>query len=363
MPLRPLRLLPRWAAGVTLLVTAIACLWSVPALDRQDRLHRADIAQRTELGQRPDMDLYSRISARVAAGENYYPVAAEQHRAAGFPTYPFVTMRTPVLSWTTALWGAQGWRIIAGLLWAANILAWFAALKGAVGRAERYGAAALAAVFGMIAFLEKIAVSHEALAGLMLSLALALSAGRAWWAGLALAGFAVALRELALPFLLALGAVALLLRDRRRLGAVLALGALLTLALAAHAAAVDAVRLPGDIRSSGWSGLVGPALPLFGIDVTTLLVLAPHALAGPAIVLALFGWLSLGGRLGAFAALWFTGFAAAVALFARADNFYWMGLFVPAYGIGLAFVPRALGDLVAALRGGGRPDPRPASPR
>ncbi|MDY6949552.1 MAG: hypothetical protein SXG53_28040, partial [Pseudomonadota bacterium] len=37
-------------------------------------------------------------------------------------------------------------------------------------------------------------------------------------------------------------------------------------------------------------------------------------------------------------------------LFARLENFYWMGLFVPAYGVGLAFAPRALTDLATAVR-------------
>ena len=363
LPSRPFRRLPRWPAALVLLATALACLWSGFALETRTRLHTADIAERTRMGERPDMDLYTLINARVAAGENYYTVAAEQHRAAEYPLYPFVAVRTPALAWTTALWGAPGWRFVAALLWAANIIAWMAALQGRVSRAERYGAALLAGAFGMIAFFDKVFLSHEALTGLMLSLALALSAGRGWWAGLVLAGFAVALRELAMPFLFAWGAIALLLRDRVRLAAIAGVVMLLAIALGAHAAAVAAVRLPGDLHSAGWTGLIGPGLPLFGIDVTTVLVLLPHPLAGPLIVLALLGWLSFGGRLGAFAALWFTGFATAVALFARSDNFYWMGLFVPAYGIGLAFVPRALADLVAAVRGGGQPAPTPASPR
>ena len=76
----------------------------------------------------------------------------------------------------------------------------------------------------------------------------------------------------------------------------------------------------------------------------------PTLIAGPLAVLALLGWLGAGKPRGLFAALWFTGFLTAVALFARQENFYWMGLFVPAYGVGLALVPRALVDLVGAVR-------------
>ena len=362
LPERPLHLLPRWAAAALLLLVALACVWSGPAITHRHVEHDADIAMRTKLGERTDMDLYSTIDARVAAGEDYYRIAAELQRERGFPTAPFVTVRTPILAWTTALWGGQGWRIIAVLLWAGNILAWFTVFGTQARRPERYAAAFLAGCFGMITFFENIALSHEALAGLMLSLALALSFRKAWGAALALAIFAIALRELALPFLLAWGAVALLAGERKRLAAILAAIALLAIGLVFHAEAVAAVRLPGDLHSKGWLGMLGPSLPFYGIDVTTLLVRLPHAIAGPLIALALLGWLSVGGRLGTFASLWFAGFITAVALFARLENFYWMGLFVPAYGVGLAFAPRALADLASAIRRPAATSPRRASP-
>jgi hypothetical protein len=71
--------------------------------------------------------------------------------------------------------------------------------------------------------------------------------------------------------------------------------------------------------------------------------------AGPLALLPLLGWIALGGRLGLFAALWFAGFALLMALAARPDNFYWVLMVLPAYGAGLAFVPRALADLVRAI--------------
>lgn len=346
---RPLRLLPRWAAALALLLTVLACVWSGPAIDARNSQHEGDVATRLARGERPDMDLYHAINARVAAGEDYYRVAAELHRKGDFPTSPFVTVRTPVLAWTSALWGEQGWRFIAALLWGANILAWYVVLRERAGRAERIGAALLSGAFGMLAFFPKIAFSHEGLGGLMLSLALAFAFRRSWPAALLLAGCAVALRELAMPFLLAWGAIVLLAGERRKLAALAGTMALLAVGLAIHAHEVAQVRLPTDLHSQGWHGLVGPSLPLYGIDVTTLLILLPEWLAGPLIVLALLGWFSVGGRTGALASLWFAGFIAAVAVVARQENFYWMGLFVPAYGVGLAFAPRALAELLSRL--------------
>lgn len=361
LPERPLALLPRRTALALLAATLLACLANAFALDARNTAHEADIAARVERGERVDMDLYRVINARVASGEDYYAAATAEHRDFAMPTSPFVTIRTPLLAWTSALWGEDGWRIIAVVLWCVNTLVWLSALRGE-GRVVAWTGAVLAGAFGMVAFIPAIAFSHEILAGMMLSLALALSARRVWIGGLALALFAVALRELALPFLLAWGALALVIGERRKALAIAAALALVALGLALHAAAVAGVRLPGDLVSPGWSGMLGPALPLYGIHVTTLLQLLPLWLAGPLGVLPLLGWFALGGRLGGLASLWFAGFIAAVAIFARQENLYWMGLFVPAYGVGLALVPRALADLVGAVSRRAATSPRRASP-
>tara|TARA_A100001391_G_scaffold178640_1_gene143182 strand:- start:530 stop:1624 length:1095 start_codon:yes stop_codon:yes gene_type:complete len=362
VPERPLAALPRWAALVLLAGTLLAGVWNAFALEVRDYAHEADIEQRLARGGKVDMDLYRAVNTRVAAGEDYYEAAAAEHREFAMPTTPFVTVRTPVLAWTSALWGEYGWRIVAAALWGANILGWGFAFRRER-RFERLAAGGLAGLFGVVAFIPEIPFSHEILAGLMLSLALALSAGSAWVAGVVLAICAIALRELALPFLLAWGAIALAAGEKRK---ALALGgalAMLALGLALHAEAVSAIRQPGDLTSPGWSGLLGPSLPLYGIHITTLLQTLPTWIAGPLGVLPLLGWLAVGGRLGAFASLWFVGFIVTVAVFARQENFYWMGLFIPAYGVGLAFVPRAIADLIGAIRRPASARPRPASPR
>lgn len=362
LPERPLAALPRWAALLLLLATLLACVWNAFALEARNTAHEADISQRVDRGERADMDLYRAVNDRVAAGEDYYRAAAAEHREFAMPTTPFVTVRTPVLAWTSALWGEDGWRIIAVVLWAANVLGWIFALRQE-GRFARLAAGGLAGLFGVVTFIPEIPFSHEILAALMLSLALALSAGSAWLGGVVLATFAIALRELALPFLLAWGAIAVAAGERRK---ALALGSalvVLAIGLALHASAVASIRQPSDLVSPGWSGLLGPALPFYGIHITTLLQTLPAWIAGALGVLPMLGWLALGGRLGAFATLWFAGFIAAVAIFARQENLYWMGLFVPAYGIGMAFVPRAIADLLGAIRRTASARPRPASPR
>ena len=321
LPERPLRLLPRWLGIVLLILTGIACIGNAVSLQTLDKSLETLNAVRSEDGARVDMDLYRPINARVAAGEDYYEVATDEHRRTNYPTSPFVTVRTPVLAWTTALWGAAGWRAIAILLWVANILAWHAALAKRGSRFERMGAAGLVALFGVVALIPEIATSHEALAGLMISLALALSE-RFFPAALALAVCASALRLLAVPFLLLWTALEI---SQKRWSRAMALGAalvVLAIGVVLHANAVAAARLPSDLVSDGWQAMIGPALPLYGINLLTILQELPAWIAGPLGVLPLLGWAALGGRMGTLAFGWFLGYGLFDDLFARLDNFY-----------------------------------------
>ncbi|WP_369026179.1 hypothetical protein [Qipengyuania sp. RANM35] len=360
IPQRPLGKAPRWVAILVLGFFLLAGGWNAVALGVRDTAHVADIEQRLDKGEKVDMDLYRQVHAAVARGEDYYQVALQGNRDFTFPTKPFVTVRTPILAWGAALWGDFGWRAIAVLLWMANAAAWFVALNGQASRRERDAAGTLSLLFGAAAFIPEVAFSHELVGGLLISLALALSSTRWWIGALVAAVLGIAVRELAAPFVLAWAALALLTGRRRELAGVLIAGLLVAIGLWLHAQGVAGARLPGDETSPGWLGMFGPSLPLYGIHVTTLLQVLPNWLAGPLGVLPLLGWIALGGRSGALATLWFAGFIAATAIFARQENFYWMGLFVPAYGVGLAFVPRALADLWRAIRPAAVTNPTPA---
>jgi hypothetical protein len=226
-----------------------------------------------------------------------------------------------------------------------------ALLSGRTRFPERAAAAIAVAGFGSVAFLDKVGLSHEIVAGLFLSSALVIYRPQRWWPSLLLAACGLAVRELALPFVLLWAAFAASQRRWREFAAVAALIALFALGLALHAQAVIAERHPGDLHSEGWNGLQGLPLAMYGlISVTPLGKMGIWWLGPPLTLLPLLGWAALGGRQGLFATLWFAGFILAVSLFARYVNFYWLSLMLPAYGAGLALVPRAVIDLVSALR-------------
>ena len=347
---RPFARLPRGAAALVLAALAGLMAWGVASTGTIARLEAAREGPTTNadgsaIDQRGDLALYERISARVAAGEGYYAAATDEQRKAGYPTRPFVTVRLPTLAYLHAAIGVAGVRLIEMAL----LLACMLALPGAVRTATRAekGGGIIALLLGGATIAAPFAgLYHEALAGVLLSLAVLAYRPHRWWPALIAAGCALAVRELAVPFVLLWFAMALADKRWREATGVAALLALFTGAMVLHYFEVTAAALPGDLASEGWDAFSGYTLPLMVMARLTVLSLLPAAIAAPLAILPLVGWLGLGGRAGLFAALWFAGLFTMTALFARPENFYWVQLALPAYFAGFAFVPRALAELV-----------------
>ena len=209
-----------------------------------------------------DLAVYDAVVARVAAGESYYTAAAAEHRAAGFPLHPPLTVRPPTLAWASAILGKTGLLIAAGALWIALLSAWWWRLAEEPG-GERHILIALLLVFiGTVMGLKPHYLAlHEVWSGTLMALALALhrpGGDLANWipAGCA-AALALVIRELALPFVLLLGALALLRRDWREAGAWGLLVAVFAVIMLAHVNAVEAVTRESDGASAGWLALRG----------------------------------------------------------------------------------------------------------
>lgn len=353
---RPFAHLPRWAAALLLALTIAVMAWTVTTTEQIDRFEQARAGPITNTAGQPydrrgDLSLYERISARVAAGEGYYAAATDEQRSNGYPTRPFVTVRLPTLAYLHLLIGPAGVRYLQIALLIGCLIALPAATKSMTGLPERVGAMALLPIGGATIFASFSGVYHEALAGVLLSLALLIYRPHRWWPALAAVALALAVRELAAPFVLLWLVFAVTGRRWRESAAIGALLAVFLGGMALHYLAVDAARLATDVGSEGWDAMNGYALPLMVIARLSVLSAFPTVLAAPLAILPLLGWLGLGGRLGLFAGLWFGGFFTMIALFARPENFYWVQLVFPAYAIGLAFAPRVLFELVRGAAG------------
>jgi len=259
LPDEPLRQLSRAAARAMLALLLAVMAWSALAVPKMVLVDQQAQATKSEdsIG---DFALYKLIAGRVEAGEPYYQAALTEQRAHDYPTRPFVTVRLPTLAWGHGALGQTGMRIAVSLLMLAVIGLFVWRFAGTLHRYEVAAGALTLVLGGAAVFNDLAAHSHDLVSGILLSLALLAYYPDRWWPSLALAGLALAVRELALPFvLLWLGFAALQGRWRE----FLAISVLLLLyggALYFHAQAIAALVLPGDKPSPGWSGLASLAI-------------------------------------------------------------------------------------------------------
>lgn len=341
-PGRPLARLPRSAALAMLALLAVALVWSAmeggsdPVAGNEEPTGASELA------------LQSRIAERVAAGEAYHEAALAEHRAAGRPVAPILVVPLPLLAWADAYMGRGVMSLAVVLLLIAALLAWHRTLAKRTAPAERIAALALVALAGFAAFEPLAHLVHSLVAGLLLSLALALYRPGFPIPALLATATALAVHAPALPLALAWLALALFERRRRET-------LLLSLLILAHAMIVWLhVFTLGELMAPGESlSFEGGALEKAGLLIDPLarsfpLSVVPSGLVGPLALMALLGWLGFGNRLGIWTSLSLVAFVLAAAVPTGLDSEATALLVLPFGLAGLAFVPRALADLVRA---------------
>ena len=305
---------------------------------------------RASPAEQSDLDLYRDIIAGVSNGGGYYEVAAEELRKGNYPLKPFFTFRLPTHASIYALVGERPMILVIWALCGALVIAWWVKLKPAL-PISLAALAMFSLAGGLGGMLQpQTGLFHESWAALLLALMVAVYRPERFWPAVILGGAALMVRELALPMILAMGGLALVERRWREAAAwaltVILFGIYLTL----HAHWVAQVVLPSDPASPGWSGLNGLQFALKSIAKVTFGIRLPEALAIGLLILSLFGWASVKTGWALRATLLIAGYTAMLALLARADTFYWALLVAPLAFVGLAFLPKALSDLVKAAR-------------
>ena len=296
-----------------------------------------------------DLGLYHDIIRRVHDGENYYRVAAEEQRKDSYPLKPFITFRLPTVATAYARLGAGVMTGIQLVLTLSVLIIWYRRMACDSPLWQR-----LAGIFlltaGAAGLVEPVTgLFHESWAALLMALAVGIRhPGRA--AGAIVAGtLALLVRETALPFVLMMGGLALIERRWREAAGWAAGLASFAAYMAWHAARVAEVVLPTDLASPGWQALLGAGFALKAFAMVTGATILPRAVAAAIMVLSLFGWISVKTQWGLRAALITLGYGAMLALFARADTFYWALLAAPLSLLGAVYAPGAIRDLIAAL--------------
>jgi len=306
-----------------------------------------DPAERAE--DEADVVLYERIVAGLRGGGDYYAVTAQALRSGNYPLRPFVTFRLPTLATLQASLPPIATVVLLFALVTAVLLAWFIRLRPAFARPPPLGIAMVLLAGGMMAFVQPTLASfHEIWAGLLIALSLALRREDRWVEAVAFGLIAMLIRETAGLYVGIMLVLALAEGHRREaVGWGVAIAAF-AVVLACHAYAVGLVVRPTDPVSPGWAGMLGFGFFVKTMVLSTALSLAPMWLAALFVGFALFGWAAWNNALALRAFTVFAGYAALLSLFGRADTFYWGLMIAPTILIGLAFVPDALRDLIAA---------------
>lgn len=347
--------LARLALGILALLLVLAA-WApgyAPPPPAPPKITVTDAAGKTQVKQEDDNDLrlYRIIAARVKQGDDYYVAATEEQRANNYPVAPGFTVRLPTLAFVSAYAGPTGMIVLQIALFAAMMLAMLRRLEAEPGAAEFKPMALALLMSGIAAGLNHhYNVLHEIWAAQLIALSLALhrpAEGR-WLGALAAAAMALAVRELALPFVLLMAAFALWHRRWTELAGWSALVLVFLAAMAAHLHFANAQVRPGDPVSPPWLVMGGLNALTYKIANSTFLSLVPPFVAGPAVVLSLFGWTAWRSPLGAFGALLTLGYGIAFMIAGRDNNFYWGVILAPVLFMGAAFVRMGLPSLCRA---------------
>ena len=300
-----------------------------------------------------DLVLYDHVITRLRNGEGYYAVIAEEHRRHNYPLRPGFAVRLPTLAHAEALVPTAALIPLSVLLLGAVLWAWWRRLAEEPDALPLRTLAMAALFFGAsIGSIRYFFVLHELWAGQLLALSFALHrpgqgrGGSGRWVGAwCAAAAALAIREHALPFVLLMAAFAAWHRRWREAAAWALLVVLFCAALAWHLHTVTALLRPGDPPSASWITLRGLTGWLSMIILSGNLRWLPHIIAGPVVVLALFGWSAWRSAAGLFGSLLYAGYAVLFMIAGRGDNFYWGMMVGAALPMGLAFAPMGLRGL------------------
>lgn len=337
-----------WSRGPALAL--IAALMALLALATWSQAAAPAPKLRSSATQPSDLQLYRGIVAGVAAGGDYYEVAAEAQRRNHYPLKPFFTFRLPTHATVYALFGERVMIVAIWLMCAGLMICWWIKLRSAL------PLPLIATVMFLIAggiggmLQPQTGLFHESWAALLLALMVTLRRPDNPWPAILAGGLALMIRELALPMILAMGGLALLEKRWREAAGWALIVVLFGIYMTLHAQWVSEVVRPGDPMSQGWSRMLGAQFALKSIAKVTFGIQMSDAVGAAMLILSLFGWASVRTDWALRVTLLLAGYGAMLALFARADTFYWALIPAPLSFVGLAFLPKALADLAKAVR-------------
>jgi len=168
-----------------------------------------------------------------------------------------------------------------------------------------------------------------------------------WRLSILLGILACLIRELALPYIVAMAAFALYERRYRELVGWTAGAVLFCAAYAWHLSIASTLSRPGDHHSAGWLYFGGWPFVLETAKRNVALIHAPNVVIAAVVCLGIIGLAGYRDRLMSRAALILGGYIVSFLFIGRPDIPYWGLLYAPLLPIGVALSPLAVRDLIA----------------
>ena len=299
-------------------------------------------------GRGSDVQLFSAIIARVAAGEDYYRVFGNELSARGYATQSVFNWRLPTLTWLNAIPPSPLWgRAIFGAIGVTLIGTWVAVIWRSVPRMAVASIIILSVGTVPLLLDEAPVVLYEAWAGFLIAASLACWGLGRWKASVTLGAVALIIRELTLPYVLIMAGVAWWEGRRREAVAWVAATGIFAAFWAWHASQVLSV-MPSKGLTSGWLAGGGWGFVLEASRSSIFLTVLPEhwdrwilAIGIPLLWAGSWYWNdALGRRLAAVLGGYFVLFT----IVGQPYNWYWGFLIaplIPLGGFGYFFGPTA----------------------
>ena len=210
------------------------------------------LLKNTEPGmQGRDVQLFTSVTARVADGEDYYAVFADELPARGYHSGSVFNWRLPTLTWLNAMLPSTAWS--QGLLILVGfgvVMAWAVLLRQEIPRAATAGIPLLVMSMGAL-FMRNTAVLPEVWAGVLIAGSLACWGLSRLGLSVVLGAAAVLIRELSLPFVVLMAVMAWRESRKKEAFAWAGVAVLFGAAWLWHASYVRPL-IPADGTSTSW---------------------------------------------------------------------------------------------------------------
>ncbi len=310
-----------------------------------------------------DVALYRAEIERIRAGQSYYAAVSDELPQRGYPSQSVFNWRTPLpMAMLGGLPDPKLGQALLALLATAVLMWGFSTLADEFGLLVACIGGLLLAGVLLLCVVGDLYVMPVLWSGVLMALSLCGYARNEWRVAVAAGILAALFRELALPYVLMIAALAFWRRQWRELAWWIVGLTVFACFYTVHITLVREVIRPDAVsHENGWVRFGGWAFVLSAAQIHGLLLVVPHWVTAIYLPLAVFGLVAWQTPAGQRFALVGLAFLVGLSIVGQSFNQYWGALVAPLWCFGAAIAPLAIADLLRAAGWLRQSDPLPAT--